>query len=75
MGNWFRPKSYTKQNYNVGRVPCKKPYSIWIENKKVIQKINWVDKLETPCTHLIKIIFNQEIRLDKIFQIEMNLLI
>ena len=38
-GNWFWPKSYTRQNPNVGRVPCKKPYSIWIKNKKVIQKI------------------------------------
>ena len=26
----------------------KNPYSTWITNKKVIQKVNWVDKLETP---------------------------
>ena len=49
MGNWFRPRSYTKQNHYVMRVQYKKPHSILIKNKKVIQKINWVDKLETPC--------------------------
>ena len=38
MGNWFRLKSYTKQNHLVRRVPCKKPYSIWIENKKLFKK-------------------------------------
>ena len=27
-----------------------KTYSIWIKNKKVIQKVNWENKLETPCT-------------------------
>ena len=52
IGNWFRPKSYTKQNHYVRRVQWKKPYSIWIKNKKVIQKVNLVDKLEIPymCT-------------------------
>jgi len=24
MGNWFRLKSYTRQNYNVRKIPCKK---------------------------------------------------
>ena len=49
MGNWFRLESYTKQNHCLRRLPCKKPYSIWMKNKKVIQKVNWEDKLETPC--------------------------
>ena len=35
MSNWFRLKSYIKQNHKVRRVPYKKPYSIWIENKQV----------------------------------------
>ena len=33
VGNWFRLKSYTKQNHYVRRVLRKKPYSIWIKNK------------------------------------------
>ena len=48
MGNWFRLESYTKQNHCLRRLPSKKPYSIWMKNKKVIQKVNWEDKLETP---------------------------
>ena len=29
----------------------KKEFRIWFRNKKVIQKVNWVGKLETPCKH------------------------
>ena len=38
MGNWFQLESYTKQNHKARRVPCKKPYSIWIKNKKLFKK-------------------------------------
>ena len=47
------------------------------ENKKVIQKVNWEDKLETPCTfsdvnrHEIALIFRNflyhQIRLETLF--------
>ena len=51
MGNWFRLESYTKQNHKIRKVPCKKPYSIWIKNKKErYSKSKIEDKLETPCT-------------------------
>ena len=51
VGNLFRLKSYTRQNHYAKRVPCKKPYSIWMKNKKKgIQKVKYGDKLEAPCT-------------------------
>jgi len=54
ISNWFRLKSYTKQNHKIRRVPCKKPYSIWIKNKKNIQKSKTEKNLKRPIQKRLK---------------------
>ena len=43
----FDSRAIPNKTITQGEYHAKKTYSIWIKNKKVIQKINWVDKLET----------------------------
>ena len=50
MGNWFWLKSYTKQPQGKESTMQKKNRTQFESKiKKAIQKVNWEDKLETPC--------------------------
>ena len=46
-GSCFRLKSYARQNYKQGEYHAKKTV-LNLDQIKIIQKINWIDKLETP---------------------------